>query len=173
MVLSIIKTIGYSIISLIIVIVIFFILIIFALGWLWEKNFNRFDYESAKEAAIKYLNENQSSLEKIVVDLYEKKSSIKDPYNGIQYASYYNSKDFNFKFDTEYIEFELDSQGGLGGQNYGLIYSNDLSNDLIIYDESEQRKNGNNIFIRQKIKGNWYFYYDDWDGKVNIEKLKS
>ena len=27
-------------------------------------------------------------------------------------------------------------------------------------------------YIRQKIKDNWYFYYEDYDGKVNINKIK-
>ena len=80
--------------------------------------------------------------------------------------------DFDFKNKTEYIKLDLDSQGMLGGQYYGLIYTKESKEKLIIYDEKEETKKGNNVFIRQKIKDNWYFYYEDYDGKVNINKIK-
>ena len=60
----------------------------------------------------------------------------------------------------------------LGGQYYGLIYAKESKENLFIYDEKEETKQGNNVFIRQKIKDNWYFYYEDYDGKVNINKIK-
>lgn len=63
----------------------------------------------------------------------------------------------------------------LGGQYYGLIYSTEKnffdSRSLIIYDEHKETCDGNNIFIRQKIKKNRYFYYDDYDGKVDTSKI--
>ena len=59
----------------------------------------------------------------------------------------------------------------LGGQYYGLIYIKDKFEELIIYDGTKL-ENGNNIFIREKLKDNWYFYYDDYDGKVNIDKIR-
>lgn len=42
------------------------------------------------------------------------------------------------------------------------------SDTIQIYDEKETTGEGNNIFIREKIKDNWYFYYDDYDGTVDI-----
>lgn len=59
-------------------------------------------------------------------------------------------------------------RGMLGGQYYGIIYSKNNEEKLI----KNKEIHGNNIFIRQKIKDNWYFYYDDYDGKVNINKIK-
>lgn len=117
------------------------------------------------------MNENEEELKKIVDEVYKNKSLIRNPYDGIRYVSYNYSEDSNFKV-IEYIDFSLDGQGMLGGQSYGLIYSNDMSEELIIYDEFEERKDGNNIFIRQRIKDNWYFYYDDYDGKVDISKIR-
>ena len=56
----------------------------------------------------------------------------------------------------------------LGGQYYGLIYSQNNHDGLI----KNKEIGGNNIFIRQKITDNWYFYYDDYDGKVDVKKIK-
>ena len=133
---------------------------------------SNFDYETAKTKAEKYLNKNEKQLTQLVNELYESKTSRKDSTKGISYASYENSDDFDFKNKTEYIKIELDSQGMLGGQYYGLIYTKESKENLFIYDEKEETKQGNNVFIRQKIKDNWYFYYEDYDGKVNINKIK-
>ena len=42
-----------------------------------------------------------------------------------------------------------------------------------LYDEYKETGSGNNIFIVEKIKDNWYFYYQDWDGKVDITKIEN
>lgn len=135
-------------------------------------NKNEFSYEEAKMNAEKYLNKNEHQLTKLVNELYESKASKKDSMKGVSYASYVNRDDFDFKNQIEYIKMDLDSQGMLGGQYYGLIYTNESKEKLIVYDENEITQKGNNIFIRQKIKGNWYFYYEDYDGKVNVDKIK-
>ena len=43
--------------------------------------------------------------------------------------------------------------------------------EVIIFDELSETGEGNNIFIRKKINNNWYFYYDDYDGKIDLNKL--
>ena len=87
----------------------------------------------------------------------------------IKDAGYYYDDYFNFKNNEEYIKIYIDAQGMLGGQYYGLIYSKNNEKELI----KNKELHGNNIFIRQKIKDNWYFYYDDYDGKVNINKIQT
>lgn len=131
-----------------------------------------FDYKTAKAKAEKYLNKNEKELTQLVNELYESKTSKKDSIKGISYASYNNNDDLDFKNKTEYIKIDLDSQGMLGRQYYGLIYTKKSKENLIIYDERKETVKGNNIFIRQKIKDNWYFYYEDYDGKVNTNKIK-
>lgn len=158
------------IVCLIVFLTIFFLITLFDI--LWEKDFNKFDYDNAKENTIEYLNENEEQLIKIVDNLYKSKLSEQKPYKNISSATYSYLYDFNFKDKTEYIKFHIDSQGMLGGQYYGLIYSKNNNDDLIIYDEYKETGDGNNIFIRQKIKDNWYFYYEDFDGKVDIKKVK-
>ena len=99
------------------------------------------------------------------------KSSIKNPTKEIRLAKYNYLSDFNFKEKTEFIEFSIYNSGLFGGQDYGLIYSKINSENIIIYDEKEAIGEGNNIFIREKIYENWYFYYNDWDGEVDAFKI--
>ena len=131
-----------------------------------------FDYKTAKAKAEKYLNKNEKELTQLVNELYESKTSKKDSIKEISYASYNNNDDLDFKNKAEYIKIVLDSQGMLGGQYYGLIYTKESKENLIIYNEKKETGKGNNIFIRQKIKDNWYFYYEDYDGKVNTNEIK-
>lgn len=144
------------------------LLIALAINKSWKKEFDRFDYDKAKKTTIKYLNKNEEQLKTIVDELSENKSSIENPIENIKDAGYHNSSNFNFKNNEEYIKFNIDAQGMIGGQYYGLIYSKNNEEELI----KNQDLHGNNIFIRQKIKDNWYFYYDDYDGKVNINKIQ-
>ena len=134
----------------------------------WKNESDKFNYKSAKETTIRYLNTNEKELKKVVDELYKNKSSVEKPLKKIIYAAYYYDDYFNFKNEEEYIKLDIDAQGMLGGQYYGLIYSKNNNEDLI----KNKELHGNNIFIRQKIKDNWYFYYNDYDGKVNINKIK-
>ena len=107
-------------------------------------------------------------MKKIAEEVYEDKSSIENPLENIRYAGYYYDYNLNFKSKEAYIKFDIDAQGMLCGQYYGLIYSKNNHDELI----KNKEIGGNNIFIRQKIKDNWYFYYDDYDGKVDVKKIK-
>ena len=149
----------------------FVLMCIIIMGIIWGFN-DKFDYNSAKQITVEYLNKNEKNLNKVVNELYENKNSKNNPLKNIGFASYDYLSDFNFKEKTEYIIFNFDGQGALGGQYYGLIYSFSEDQDLIIYDEYKEKNNGNNIFVRQKIKDNWYFYYDDFDGKLDTSKIK-
>lgn len=157
------KIIGLSILISIPIVV---ILIIF-LNHLYNDDFNKFTYQSSKEIVTTFLNKNKKELEKIADEVQKSKVSKKDPLKNISYVSYY---------DEEYIQFNMDAQGMLGGQYYGLIYSindNITNNEKIkIYDEYKETGSGNNIIIREKICDNWYFYYEDYDGKVDTSKIK-
>lgn len=144
------------------------LLIKITLDSFYNKEFNKFDYYKAKQITIKYLNKNEEQLKKIAEEVYEDKSSIENPLENIRYAGYYYDYNLNFKSKEAYIKFDIDAQGMLCGQYYGLIYSKNNHDELI----KNKEIGGNNIFIRQKIKDNWYFYYDDYDGKVYVKKIK-
>lgn len=149
------------------IIIIGLLLIKLALNSYYNKEFNKFDYNKAKQNTIKLLNEKEE-LKKIVNELYESKTSVQKPLENIKTSSYRYDKYFNYNNKVEYIKFYIDAQGILGGQEYGLIYIKENDEEFITYHE----RYGNNIFIREKIKDNWYFYYDDYDGKVDINKIR-
>ncbi len=132
-----------------------------------------FTYDSGKEYIRTYLKENEKDLEKIAKELLKTKSSKKNPYKKIGYASYEKE---NHLEQASYVQFDIKAQGFLGGQTIGLIYSEDSTiygeKEFVIYDEKEETGEGNNILIREKIKKNWYYYYNDYDGKVKIEEIR-
>ena len=127
--------------------------------------------KQAKKETIKFLEKNIKELEEISKELILSKDTEWKKHDKLQYG--YGYKDSNNK---EYIQFDLDAQGFLGGQYWGLQYSpNDDYLDganIKIYDEKERTGKGNDIFIIEKIKENWYFYYEDYDGKVNIKTIE-
>jgi len=161
------KKIVISFFIIFLIIIVGLLLIKITLDSFYNKEFNKFDYDKAKKITIKYLNKNEEQLKKIAEELYENKSSIENPLEDIRYAEYCYDDNLNFKSKEEYIKFDIDAQGMLGGQYYGLIYSKNNYDELL----KNKEIGGNNIFIRQKIKDNWYFYYDDYDGKVDFNKL--
>ncbi len=149
----------------------------------WEEKCNKFDYNSSKKSATSFLRENKSELEKIGKNVYKNRKCVDKPYKNISTVCFDSFKSDYFKdnnmeiYGKEYATFSMEAQGIVsGGQYYGLIYS--LADDLIddrkiqIYDEYKITGDGNNIFIKEKISKNWYFYYDDYDGKVNLENIR-
>lgn len=162
------KKIVFSFFIIFLIIIIGLLLIKITLNSFYNKEFNKFDYDKAKKITIKYLNKNEEQLKKIAEELYENKSSIENPLENARYVGYYYDYRLNYESKEEYVKFDIDAQGMLGGQYYGLIYSKNNYDELI----KNKEIGGNNIFIRQKIKDNWYFYYDDYDGKVDVKKIK-
>lgn len=137
-----------------------------------KMNFTKFNYNDSKKDAITILNKNKKQLTKIGNELYETKSNKSNPIDEISYANFLSAESNSIK--KEYVQFGIDAQGMLGGQYYGLIYAtSDINSgkNVNIVDES-QYGNGNNIFIYEFIEKNWYFYYFDYDGKINVNEIK-
>lgn len=120
----------------------------------------KLNYTNSKKEAISILNRNKEKISDIAKTVYNTKESINNPIDNITYVSYSDSNHIN----KEYVQFDIDTRGMLGGQYYGLIYSNDDIIDGNI--KKIHEKNGNNTFIYEKIEDNWYFYYFDYDGKT-------
>ena len=125
------KKIVFSFFIIFLIIIIGLLLIKIILNSFYNKEFNKFDYDKAKKTTIKYLNKNEEQLKKIVDELYENKSSIETPLENIIHARYYYDDNFNFKNDEEYVKLDIDAQGMLGGQYYGLIYAKNNEEELI------------------------------------------
>lgn len=130
------------------------------------KNYSveKYNFNTAKTEIINYLEDNINSLESrcnVVLEYKPEKCVIYD-----ELAYCYHNVD-----GKEDIEIDINSQGFLGGQYWGITYSKDdlLDGDDISIEKSES---GNNIFIRQKIKENWYFHYYDYDGQENMDDIK-
>lgn len=172
-----------KLISVLFVFLLFIIALKFGLIFFWEKKCNKFDYNSSKKATTIFLEKHKKKLEEIGKDIYQNRQCIEKPYKNILSVCFNSFKSDHFKdnnseiYEKEYVIFSIESQGIVsGGQYYGLIYSvtDDLINDkkIQIFDEYKETGEGNNIFIREKISENWYFYYDDYDGKVNLESVR-
>ena len=162
--LKIIKTHGILWTILYLVILIFIIYIIFISIKGRHHSVEKYNYNTAKTETIKYLGNNINSLESRCNMILENKPEKCVTYDELTYC--YNDVD-----GKEDIEIDINSQGFLGGQYWGLTYSKD---DLLDGDDLsiEKSSSGNNIFIRQKIQNNWYFHYYDYDEQVNTDDIK-
>ncbi len=158
-----------NIIKVLFVIVIVSILIIYVFF-----NFNKFDYQSSLTYARNFLNNNYESLNKLANE-YLENHDLKTKKYKIVKSIRYSKTEYIYMKELENVIFECNYQGSLGGQSWGLLFipNNKYldSKKLFIYNEKELNT-GNNIFIRRKLKDNWFFYYDDWDGKVDLSKVK-
>ena len=145
------------------------VIVIISIFFIALRFFNTNNYEQAKKEAIKFLNSNINDLQNVAGEMILNKSKESKSYKKMSYR-YCNDSD-----DKEYIRFDINAQGMLGGQYYGIIYCpNDNllnGNSVEIYDENEETGKGNNIFIKEKLKDKWYFYYDDYDGIVDVTSI--
>ena len=80
------------------IIIIGLLLIKLALNNYYNKEFNRFNYNSAKQTTIKVLNKNEDKLETIVNELYESKTLIEKPLENIKTSSYRYDKEMNMYY---------------------------------------------------------------------------
>ncbi len=149
--------------------VILFILISITILFLYKGSNSNGDYERAKKETLSFLDENIKQLEELSKESLSKKYSEMQTFKTKEYY-------FDENNGKEYIVININAQGMLGGQYWYLLYCEDDFLDgknIYIYDEYKETGSGNNIFIVEKIKDNWYFYYQDWDGKVDITKIEN
>lgn len=126
-------------------------------------------YETVRKESIEFLENNYIDLTKLCENLILEKGNKSTKYEG-RYVAY------SYLDGKEYVTVEIGAQGFLGGQYWGVIYSpnEDYLNgkNIEIYDEYKLTGDGNNIVIYEKIKNKWYFFYKDYDGKVDTSKIK-
>ena len=126
---------------------------------------NNCDYSDSKKEVTDFLNSNEDELIVIIKDAIDTKDKTVRTFKDKEY--YYSVND-----NKEIVTISINSQGMLGGHYWDLIYCEcDYLNGktIDIYDEHKETGKGNNIFIVEKIKDNWFFSYQDWDGKTNIK----
>ncbi len=114
-------------------------------------------YSTAKEATEEFLIQNREEMEKIAVSLSDDEIENSGHYKDLSY--FYDEK-------NDCTEFEIDAQGMLGGQYWGLIYTKDGcycgQSETYLYEEPE----GNNIRRAEKLDGRWWFIWEDYDGNA-------
>lgn len=168
---KVLKILLYSIVIFLIIISVLFVLFLGILGIFSDS----FDYDSSKEKSTNFLNENIDELNELANYYLTNHNLESKEFKIVSSIRYSKTNGIDGK-DMENVRFDIDSQGMLGGQYYGLLYipeNNYLGEeDLYIYDENAVKGNGNNIFIRKKIRDNWFFYYDDFDGNVDVKNIK-
>ena len=112
-------------------------------------------YSSAKKQCQRVLKKHQAQMEEVAVDALESGKDISG-----EYLDYYYSCDS----DEEYVEFDIDAQGMLGGQYWGLVYTEDGTlwgeTEEYLYEEAL----GNNIMRAERIDEHWWFLWTDYDG---------
>lgn len=132
-------------------------------------HFNTSDYEKAERESIKFLNNNIDELQNFSDEIITNKSKNNGNYKN-KVCSYHRTSN-----SVYYVQFDIDLQGIQGGQYWGLIYcpTNNLlknNSNIEIINQNETGE-GNNIFIKKKIQDKWYFYYDDYDGQVDVNSI--
>ena len=121
-------------------------------------------YQSAKDFSESFLKHNQEELENIAQETLKTKQTSMNEYK----------KAYEIKYDEneEAVDFEIGSQGMIGGQYWRLVYTEKgnyrgESEKYTYYEE-----NGNNIAFAEKISENWYFYWIDYDGREDLSNIK-
>ena len=151
--------------KIILYIVIILLIIIAPVLILFVLSNNNYDYSNFKKEVIDFLNSNEDELIVISKNAINTKDKAVHTFKNKEY--YYSIKD-----NKEIVTISINSQGMLGGQYWDLIYcEGDYLNGktIDIYDEHKETGKGNNIFVVEKIKDNWFFSYQDWDGKANMK----
>lgn len=124
-------------------------------------------YEKVKKESVEFLKKNYSELVKLSEELILEKSEKSVEYQGTTIG-------YEYWEDTECVEIRIGAQGFLGGQYWGLIYSpNDdyLDGETIKIYNQYITGSGNNIFVYEKIKKKWYFFYEDYDGTIDLIEI--
>ncbi len=147
--------------------VIFLLIAVAIVGLVLSSSFTTFGehtYQSAKDFSESFLKHNQEELEDIAQDILKaKKTSISE-----------YKKAYEIKYDEheEAVNFEIGSQGLLGGQYWRLVYTEKGNyrgeTDKYTYYEED----GNNIAFAEKLNENWYFYWIDYDGREDLSNIK-
>ncbi|MBQ2815832.1 MAG: hypothetical protein IJE65_04115 [Clostridia bacterium] len=112
-------------------------------------------YSTAKIECEKILSKHQAEMEEISNDLLKSRTNEQGYFNDWFYICYP---------EDNFVKFELDGQGMLGGQHWDLVYTS----DGIYYGETEsylfEEADGNNIKKAERLDEHWWYVWTDYDG---------
>lgn len=117
-------------------------------------------YSTAKRQSIRVLDAHQSQMEELAVNALKSEESTPSKFRDYSYHCNQNEN---------YVQFDVDAQGMLGGQYWALIYTQDGTyygeTEVYRYDETS----GNNIVKAEKLNEHWWFQWIDYDGTARSE----
>ena len=133
---------------------------------------SRKSYEQAKAGTVRYLDKHRTDLLELAGGILLRKSAEEATYGNMLHISYDENAGGLF------VIFDIDAQGMLGGQYWGLYYSPDNLFNLSDPPEDRwtrldedrcywQEEDGNNFFAMERLEDHWFFYYRDFDGNVH------
>lgn len=118
------------------------------------------NYEEIKADTVSFLEANQTSMEAAALKTIEEAVPAENLFEGISYIRYDAS--------NGYVVFAMDAQGMLGGQYWSLVYAPNGTYmgeaQTYLWHEAE----GNNLQIAEKIHDNWFFLWEDYDGREDL-----
>lgn len=124
-------------------------------------NFHQ-SYSDARESCSKFLTENKEEMTAISQSFLNENQNLEQSYIGDYKDCHYSLESFgNF---GKHVVFDIDAQGFLGGQYWSLVYCPDgtfCGENLLYY---YQETGGNNIVKAEKLDGDWWYYWIDYDG---------
>lgn len=141
----------------------------FAISACGNKNFDK-----AKKETIKYTQKHFEKIKEVAEEVMSKESAYNVSCGKFENVMYDKLDDY------EFIQFEYDAQGMLGGQYWGIYYSSDnkpyfeggedvevteYENGWVYFDQQ-----GNNSYYTERIENGWFFWYTDYDMNEFPEK---
>lgn len=121
---------------------------------------NETDYASAKANVEKFLDANSVELEEIATQTLEDQAVSTSEFKDISYITFDESNNM--------VIFEIGSQGMLGGQYWSLVYCKDgtFHGEFELY--TYNQPGGNNLVLAEKLQENWFFCWEDYDGREDL-----
>lgn len=125
----------------------------------------RMDFEESREMSLTFLEENRQALEAGCAELMEKQTG------GLvaEHACSWQEDPEGH----EYVSVDVDAQGMMGGQYWGLYYCPEetMTGDGYLPDWTALPmavELDGSVFIRESLGQGWYFWYDDYDGMTRL-----
>jgi len=133
-------------------------------------------YDEAKIKCIKIFNKQEKTFINTMNSAIENEATDNLKIKNVQSIQYH-------KYErSEKVEFSINAQGMLGGQYWGVYYSSDDSPSILTVEDEDgllvedslngsfyyKESNGNNVYVTEKIKEGWFFYYMDYDGHPDL-----
>ena len=128
-----------------------------------------YSYRVLRGKSREFLSLNCEDLDKLSKNYFNDLDNTKLKYENISSIKY--EKNLN---GDEYLKMNLGSKNLFGSKEWGLLYipSNTYyGNTYYIYDEDSETGKGNDLYVVEKLKDNWFFYFNDYSGRSSYRDV--